>query len=117
MSIETVNQFLQKVTEDQKLQEELTQALEADNDQAATQLSAKYGYEFTPDELWQEIENLESEFQRRQEAGELNEEELEAVAGGIRRPWKGDTVQIGRPGWVQRLRDYLLNNNPRAKAR
>ncbi len=84
MSIETVNQFLQKVTEDEKLQEELAQALESeDNDRAAAvELGGKYGYEFTPDEIGQEIQNRQSEFQTRKEAGELNDEELEAVAGG-----------------------------------
>ena len=84
MSIEAVNQFLQKVTEDEKLQEELAQALESeDNDRAAAvELGVKYGYEFTPDEIGQEIQNRQSEFQVRQEAGELNDEELEAVAGG-----------------------------------
>ncbi|MBR8834883.1 MAG: Nif11-like leader peptide family natural product precursor [Stigonema ocellatum SAG 48.90 = DSM 106950] len=83
MSTEAVNQFLQKVTEDPQLQEELAKALEADNDrQAATDWAAKQGYQFTPDELWGEIQNRQSEFQQRQDAGELNEEELEAVAGG-----------------------------------
>jgi predicted ribosomally synthesized peptide with nif11-like leader len=84
MSIEAVNQFLQKVTEDEKLQEELAQVLELeDNDRAAAvELGAKYGYEFTTDEIGQEIQNRQSEFQIRQEAGELNDEELEAVAGG-----------------------------------
>jgi len=84
MSIEAVNQFLQKVTEDEKLQEELAQVLELeDNDRAAAvELGAKYGYEFTADEIGQEIQNRQSEFQIRKEAGELNDEELEAVAGG-----------------------------------
>jgi predicted ribosomally synthesized peptide with nif11-like leader len=93
MSIEAVNQFLQKVTEDQQLQEELAKALESENDrQAATDLAAKYGYEFTPDELWAEVQNRQSEFQQKQQAGELSDEELEAVAGG-RGGGLGDLVQ------------------------
>ncbi len=84
MSIEAVNKFLQKVTEDQQLQEELAKALESENDrQAATDLAAKHGYEFTPDELWAEIQNRQSEFQQKQAAEELSEEELETVAGGF----------------------------------
>lgn len=87
MSLEVVNQFLQKVTEDEQLQGELAKALEAENDrEAATNLAAKYGYDFTPDELWTEIQNRQSEFQQKQAAEELSEEELEAVAGGFCSP-------------------------------
>lgn len=83
MSTQAVNQFLQKVTEDPQLQEELAKALEAENDrQAATDLAIKHGYQFTPDELWAEIQNRQSEFGQNQDSGELSEEELEAVAGG-----------------------------------
>ena len=84
MNPEAVNQFLQKVTEEPQLQQEFAKTLEAGNDlQAATDLAAKHGYQFTPDELRAEIHNRQSEFQQRQNAGELNEEELEAVAGGL----------------------------------
>jgi predicted ribosomally synthesized peptide with nif11-like leader len=87
MSIQAVNQFLTKVGEDQQLQAELAQAMEAENDrQAATELGAKHGYEFTPEELASEVENRQSEFQSRQSANELSEEELEAVAGGFCTP-------------------------------
>ena len=83
MSIEAVNQFLTKVSEDKQLQAELAQAMEAEDDrQAATELAAKYGYEFTPEELWLEIEKRQNEFQNNQTNDELSEEELEAVAGG-----------------------------------
>ena len=87
MSIEAVNQFLTKVSEEQQLQAELAQAMESDNDrQAATALAAKYGYEFTPEELWSEIQNRQSEFQSNQASNALSEEELEAVAGGACTP-------------------------------
>ena len=88
MSTQAVNQFLQKVSEDPQLQEELAKILESENNEreAATDLAAKHGYQFTPDELWAEIQNRQSEFQATQEAGELNEEELEAVAGGLCTP-------------------------------
>ena len=79
MSIEAVNQFLQKVSEDNSLQEEF-KALDLENDcQAATDLGAKHGYMFTPDELRTEIKNR---LQQKQSSGEISEEELEAVAGG-----------------------------------
>ncbi|ARV58823.1 hypothetical protein BZZ01_09395 [Nostocales cyanobacterium HT-58-2] len=87
MSTQAVNQFLQKVVEDPQLQEELTKALDSENDrQSATELAGKHGYQFTPDELWAEIQNRQSEFQQNQDSGELNEEELEAVAGGACTP-------------------------------
>jgi predicted ribosomally synthesized peptide with nif11-like leader len=84
MTVEAVNHFLTRVSEDEKLQQDLANILEAEgNDRtAATELGAKYGYQFTPDELWQEISNRQSEFQQRQQAEELSEDELEAVAGG-----------------------------------
>lgn len=87
MSKEAVNQFLQKVTENSQLQQELTKVLEAGNDQqAVTDLAVKHGYQFTADEFKAEIDNRQSDFQQRQAAGELNEEELEAVAGGAPSP-------------------------------
>jgi predicted ribosomally synthesized peptide with nif11-like leader len=101
MSIEAVNQFLQKVTEDASLQEELAKALDSENDrQAATDLGAKYGYMFTPEELGTEIQNRQSEFQRKQNNGELSEKDLEAVAGG------GAAIAIGSIGNIG-----LVNNN------
>lgn len=84
MTVEAVNQFLQKVSEDDKLQQELANILEskANDREAAAELGAKYDFQFTADELWQEVQNRQGEFQQRVDAGELNEEELEAVAGG-----------------------------------
>jgi len=84
MSLETVQQFLQSVSDDPALQQELTQSLQADNDrEAVTQLAAKHGYTFSSDELWVEVQKRQSDFEARQAAGELTDEELEAVAGGI----------------------------------
>lgn len=76
MSIEAVNQFLTKVSEDQKLKDELSQAMESKTDrQAATKVAAQHGYNFTPEELGTQLEQIKA-------ANELNEKELEAVAGG-----------------------------------
>ena len=77
MSIEAVNQFMQKVSEDVSLESELTQALNSENNlQAATDLGAKHGYTFSSDELSTEIQKYLSDEE------ELSEEELEAIAGG-----------------------------------
>ena len=87
MSTQAVNQFLQKVTEDSQLQQELAKALEGENNsQSVIDLAVKHGYQFTADEFWAEIQNRQSEFQQKQDAEELNEEELEAVAGGFCTP-------------------------------
>ena len=84
MSSQAVNQFLQKVVEDEQLQQELAQILESqDNDrEAAAALAAKHGYQFSPDELWQALQNRQSEFEAMKNRGELQDDELEAVAGG-----------------------------------
>jgi predicted ribosomally synthesized peptide with nif11-like leader len=84
MSIEAVNQFLQKVSKDTSLQEELALALKSENDcLAATDLAAKHGYMFAPEELSTEIKNRQSEVQQNTSSEEISEEELETVAGGI----------------------------------
>ena len=80
MSIQAVNQFLEKVAQDSKIQEELAQAMQAEDDrQAVVELGAKHGFEFTGEELMTEIEKRQ---QAAIDSGELSEEELEAVAGG-----------------------------------
>ncbi|GAX37847.1 Nif11-like leader peptide family natural product precursor [Nodularia sp. NIES-3585] len=90
MSIEAVNQFLERVESEEKLQEELAEVIESadtageDADrEGATDLGKKYGYDFTSEELWAAIKQRQNEFQERQVSGELTDDELEAVAGGI----------------------------------
>ena len=87
MSNQQVHEFLQKVSSDEQLQKELSQILEsAENDrEAAVVLAQKHGYTFSPDELWQEIQNRQSEFGNTTSNEELSDEELEAVAGGSQR--------------------------------
>ena len=83
MTVEVVNQFLEKVGQDEKLQQELVKVLETQNNAlGATELGAKYGYQFTADEFWQEIQHRQSESQQRQQQGDLSDQELESVAGG-----------------------------------
>jgi len=84
MSDTKVEEFLKKVEEDQALQAELAQALESENDhrEAVTALANSKGYDFSSDELWAEIQKRQTEISQKQIAGELSDEELEAVAGG-----------------------------------
>ncbi len=83
MSAEAVNQFLDLASKNEQLAQEIAKAMEAENDrQAVTDLAVSKGYQFTSDELWAEIQKRQADFQKRQDAGQLTEEELEAVAGG-----------------------------------
>lgn len=83
MSIASVQEFLAKVSDDQSLQEELATAMDAENDrESVTALAQSKGFDFTSDELAEEIQNRQAAAQARQENGELTEDELEAVAGG-----------------------------------
>jgi predicted ribosomally synthesized peptide with nif11-like leader len=82
MTIAAVQAFLEQVTQDPSLQEELAIAMGAENDRTAvTALGQSKGFDFTSDELWQEIQARQAELETRQ-SGELSEEELEAIAGG-----------------------------------
>lgn len=83
MSTAAVQDFLNQVGKDAALQAELAQAMEAENDRAAvTELAQSKGYDFTADELSAEINQRQQEAATGQEAGQLSDEELEAVAGG-----------------------------------
>ncbi|MBD2395823.1 Nif11-like leader peptide family natural product precursor [Cyanobacterium aponinum UTEX 3222] len=84
MSQESAVQFLEAVPENEELQQKLVAILESsENDREdAAQLANEYGYDITPDELWAEIQKRQQDLEARQEAGELTDEELEAVAGG-----------------------------------
>ena len=77
MSIEAVSEFLQKVSNHEELQRELIEVMEFnENDQlTVTELAAKYGFDFTPNELLQQVEEL-------QDNQQLDDEELEYVVGG-----------------------------------
>ena len=84
MEITKVEAFLNQIEEDEALQAELVQALEAENErEAVTELANSKGYDFSSDELWAEIQKRQAEFEQKQAGGELSDEELEAVAGGI----------------------------------
>ena len=83
MSTTAVQEFLGKVAEDKELQGEMAKALESENDrEAVTALALAKGYEFTTEELWQEVQARQEAVKQRMDAGELSDEELQAVAGG-----------------------------------
>ena len=83
MSAVAVQEFLAGIKDDQALQAEVAEALQAENDrQAVTDLAKSKGFDFSPDELAQEIEAIQAKAQEKAEGGELSDEELEAVAGG-----------------------------------
>jgi hypothetical protein len=90
MSTQSVAQFLARVETDEQLQEELAQVIESASSaggegadrQGATELGEKYGFDFSSEELWAEIQKRQDQFKQRQGSGELSDDELEAVAGG-----------------------------------
>lgn len=84
MSIEAVNQFLIKVIQKQQLRVEIARVIKTRNPrQAVTELGAKHGYEFTPEELVIQLQNYQNQSLARAASNELSEEELETVAGGM----------------------------------
>ena len=98
MSVNKVEEFLTQIAEDEALQAELVKALEAENDrEAVTELANSKGYDFSSEELWAEIQKRQAEFEQKQTAGELSDEELEAVAGGAT-PTVAITVAAGLGG-------------------
>ena len=84
MSAIAVQEFFEKVQTDESLAQEFIKALEAEDDrEAVAELAISKGYEITSDELWAEMQKRQAEFQQRQGAGELSDQELEAVVGGL----------------------------------
>ncbi|MGB6299678.1 MAG: Nif11-like leader peptide family RiPP precursor [Rivularia sp. (in: cyanobacteria)] len=81
MTITAAKTFLEKVEQDQALLDELTQALQAEqNPQAVMQLASEKGYDFSLEELQAEINKYQAQ---QTESEELSDEDLETVAGGF----------------------------------
>jgi len=98
MSITKVEEFLKNVGEDEALQAELSKALESENDrEAVTALAKSKGYDFSSEELWAEIQKRQTEFNQQEDAGEISDEELEAVAGGAVTPLLAGNKQLFAP--------------------
>lgn len=73
--MEAVHQFLHQLKEDQKLREELAETLRVEKDwKVATDVAEKYGYKFTSNELWENI-------QEHQRKGETWEDKPQPVIG------------------------------------
>lgn len=88
MSKEAVKQFFAKISDDDNLQQELVSILQADinHREETAKLAREYGFDITAEELSEEVKQRQEEFAQRQESGELSEEELESVAGGLSLP-------------------------------
>ena len=84
MSIEAVNQFLNKVNQDSELQAELSEAVKTNSgQQAAVELAAKYGYNFSQQELNSQIKKIKGIQAKQSVNEELKEEELGFISGGF----------------------------------
>ena len=80
MSTEAVAKFLDEIAQNKQLGDEVRGVIAEREEQAAFELvdfAGKRGYEFTATELRQHLAGLQGD------AGELNEAELESVAGGL----------------------------------
>jgi predicted ribosomally synthesized peptide with nif11-like leader len=82
MSVESVNQFYQEVMQEPALLEKFQSAPDQESlVNLAVEVGQQKGYSFTAEEVEQALaaQNAASE------TGELSDEQLEAVSGGIRR--------------------------------
>lgn len=87
MTISAVQDFLDKVRENEALQAELSQALEGENeDRAIIELGKSKGYEFSSEELWAEVRERQAALQN-QESEDLSDDDLEQIAGGCIPVW------------------------------
>jgi predicted ribosomally synthesized peptide with nif11-like leader len=87
-----IDTFLDRVTDSDDYRERISEALEGVEDRAAAtvELAKKAGYEFTAEELEQALT-------RRYGGRELDDSELEAVAGGLVPPSSGGGMCLSFP--------------------
>ena len=80
MSTKSIKEFLDKISQDESLSDELTNAVKGsdDKDSAAAEVAARHGFEFESAELKRILDAA-----RGTPTTELSEEELEAVAAGL----------------------------------
>lgn len=91
MSKESVSEFFLAVSSDETLQEKLAAATQPEN---FIKIAQEKGYSFTTEELFAVISE--------QNNGELNDEELNTVAGGI-----AFTMRPGHPGCAVPCNNFL----------
>jgi predicted ribosomally synthesized peptide with nif11-like leader len=95
MSVENATQFLQKLQKDPTLRTKLRAAVSGTRDEKAAQLvtfAARAGLDFTVADYEQA---LKAKLGQQHAAEELTEEQLDAVAGGIR----GQQYATVTEGW------------------
>lgn len=85
MSSATMNQFFQDLAQDATMQQQFQEATDRESlVNKVVELGKEKGYSFTPSEADEWLESAAGYMQSQSGAnGELNEEELEAVAGGF----------------------------------
>jgi predicted ribosomally synthesized peptide with nif11-like leader len=84
MTIEAIENFFKKAEQDENLKKELAFWVEGNEEISCvylTTLARDHGFEFTPEELHDAIEEVRK---REQDGQELTDEDLENVAGGAR---------------------------------
>lgn len=89
MSTAAVDQFLSAVSQNELMLEEVAQVINSNREydrEAVVQVAAKYGYEFTADELGVCVDRCYGEFLSQRQPTELSEDNLQGIAGG------GDTA-------------------------
>ena len=86
MSKEAVEQMMQAASQDESLQQRLTEAVGFEE---VVQIGAEKGYQFTPEELQMVLAERGISVTET-EGDELSDEALEAVAGGWFDNWRVD---------------------------
>ena len=81
MSTEAVQEFLAEVGRDAELRQELRRAIQGKptTGEAIVEVAERHGHEFEVEELDEVVRAV-----RAQQTGELTDEDLESVAGGIK---------------------------------
>jgi predicted ribosomally synthesized peptide with nif11-like leader len=97
MSKRSLSEFLIRVNEDAPLRE----ALESTQAEVVAKFAAEHGFEFSAEE-YTEL----SRAMRKHRAGELTDEELAALSGGMTK-----AELIGGLAPAQRLRDFKSNRS------
>jgi Nif11 domain len=81
MTLKAVNDFFETANDNSNILHELAKAMSSECfGQVVAEIGAKYGYEFTANELMQQINMCQN---NPTNIDELNEEDLEGIAGGI----------------------------------
>ncbi len=83
MTLEAVHHFLENANDNSKILNELLSAMSSESfSKAVAEIGAKYGYQFTADELMQQISNYQTVIHDN-DTDELSEKDLEKVTGGF----------------------------------